>query len=128
MTSRHHFRADFAGARCLLLSDLSRAGQNLLMQKWPRAELRADILVTGGLIVTLDQLQPVIQGGAVAILGGRIVAVGPSGEVAERYSARKTVDARGKAVMPGLVDTHHHFLQNFHKGTRVLRPERSWQD
>ena len=80
--------------------------------------LEADILVTGGLVVTLDQRQPVIQGGAVAILGGRIVAVGPSGEVAERYSARKTLDARGKAVMPGLVDTHHHFLQNFHKGTR----------
>ncbi len=80
--------------------------------------LEADILVTGGLVVTLDQRQPVIQGGAVAIQGGRIVAVGPSGEVAERYSARKTLDARGKAVMPGLVDTHHHFLQNFHKGTR----------
>ncbi len=80
--------------------------------------LEADILVTGGLVVTLDQRQPVIQAGAVAIQGGRIVAIGPSGEVAERYSALKTLDARGKAVMPGLVDTHHHFLQNFHKGTR----------
>ena len=77
-----------------------------------------DLLVTGGLIVTLDSRQPVIEGGAVAIKDGRIVAVGPSAEVTGRHVARKTVDARRKAVMPGLIDTHHHFLQNFHKGTR----------
>lgn len=77
-----------------------------------------DLLVTGGLVVTLDSRQPVIEGGAVAIKDGRIVAVGPSAEVTGRHVARKTVDARRKAVMPGLIDTHHHFLQNFHKGTR----------
>ncbi len=59
-----------------------------------------------------------IQDGAVAIRDGRIVAVGPRTDVVERHTARKTLDARGKAVMPGFVDTHHHFLQNFHKGTR----------
>ena len=80
--------------------------------------IEADLVVTGGLVVTQDQRQPVIQEGAVAIAGGRIVAVGPSAEVAERYSARKTLDARRKAVMPGFVDTHLHFRQNFHKGTR----------
>ena len=80
--------------------------------------IEADILVTGGLVVTQAASQPVIQDGAVAIAGGRIVAVGPSAEVAGRYSARKTLPARGKAVLPGLIDTHHHFLQNFHKGTR----------
>jgi len=80
--------------------------------------IEADLLVRGGLVVTQDQRQPVIPEGAVAIAGGRIVAVGPSAEVAERYSAPRTLDARRKAVMPGFVDTHHHFLQNFHKGTR----------
>lgn len=80
--------------------------------------IEADLLVTDGLIVSLDQRQPVITGGAVAIADGRIVAVGPSAEVAARHTARKTLDARGKAILPGLVDTHHHFLQNFHKGTR----------
>ncbi len=78
----------------------------------------ADLLVVGGLVVSMDPRQSVIQDGAVAIHDGRIVAVGPQTEVVGRYSARKTLDTRGKAIMPGLVDTHHHFLQNFHKGTR----------
>lgn len=77
-----------------------------------------DILIQNGLVVTVDQQQPVIEDGAVAINEGRIVAVGPTAEVAGRYQAKKVLDARRKAVMPGFVDTHHHFLQNFHKGTR----------
>jgi 5-methylthioadenosine/S-adenosylhomocysteine deaminase len=77
-----------------------------------------DLLVTGGLVVTLDERQPVVEAGAVAIQDGRILAVGPAAEVAACYTAAKVLDARGKAVLPGLIDTHHHFLQNFHKGTR----------
>ena len=77
-----------------------------------------DILVQNGLVVTVDQQQPVIEDGAVAIHNGKIVAVGPTAGVAEQYQAKKVIDARRKAVMPGFVDTHHHFLQNFHKGTR----------
>lgn len=38
-------RADLAGTRVLLLSDLGKAGQNALMQR--TADLRADIVVTG---------------------------------------------------------------------------------
>ncbi len=77
-----------------------------------------DILVQNGLVVTIDERQPVIEDGAVAVNAGRIVAVGPTAEVAGQYRAKKVLDARRKAVMPGFVDTHHHFLQNFHKGTR----------
>lgn len=78
----------------------------------------ADLVITGGLVVTMNEHQPVIDDGAVAIQGNRIVAVGPSAQVAEQYVASRTLDARRKAVLPGLIDTHHHFLQNFHKGTR----------
>ena len=77
-----------------------------------------DLLVHDGLVVTEDERQPVIEHGAVAVDAGRIIAVGPSVELAQRYVARKSISARNKAVMPGLIDTHHHFLQNFHKGTR----------
>ena len=76
------------------------------------------LLVTGGLVVTMDPRQPVIENGAVAVNDGRIIAVGESAELATRFTAKKTIDARRKAALPGFVDTHHHFLQNFHKGTR----------
>jgi 5-methylthioadenosine/S-adenosylhomocysteine deaminase len=77
-----------------------------------------DILVSNGLVVTMDGEQPVIEDGAIAVDLGRILAVGPSADVSAQYAARKTIDAHRKAVLPGFVDTHHHFLQNFHKGTR----------
>ncbi|MFN8453242.1 MAG: amidohydrolase [Anaerolineae bacterium] len=77
-----------------------------------------DLLIQNGLVVTINERQPVIEDGAVAVNAGRIVAVGPTAEVAGRYQAKKVLEARRKAVMPGFIDTHHHFLQNFHKGTR----------
>jgi 5-methylthioadenosine/S-adenosylhomocysteine deaminase len=80
--------------------------------------IEIDLLVQHGLVVTINERQPVIEDGAVAINAGRIVAVGSTVEVSGRYRAKKVLDARRKAVMPGFVDTHHHFLQNFHKGTR----------
>lgn len=56
-----------------------------------------------------------IPDGAVAIGGGRILAVGPTGEVAKRFSAKVRLDASGRLVSPGLVDPHSHLLYG---GTR----------
>ncbi len=69
---------------------------------------RADLIVTGGTIVTMDGTRRVIEGGAVAVRGERIVAVGGAEEIAKRYQAARTVDARRKIVIPGLVNAHNH--------------------
>ncbi|HEV2155190.1 amidohydrolase family protein [Bradyrhizobium sp.] len=71
----------------------------------PRA---CDLLVNGGLIVTLDGADRMVEGGAVAIEQGRIVDVGDGDELAKRWSPRRTIDARDKLVMPGLVNVHNH--------------------
>src|SRR5215217_5348329 len=67
-----------------------------------------DLLLTGGTVVTVDADRRVLPDGAVAIDGGRIVAVGPADEIGLHYQARKTIDCTGKAVLPGLVDAHGH--------------------
>jgi 5-methylthioadenosine/S-adenosylhomocysteine deaminase len=77
-----------------------------------------DLLIRDGLIVTMDPSQPVIEHGSLAIQGNRIVAVDTDDVISAAYSGRKVIDAKRQALMPGFVDTHHHFLQNFHKGTR----------
>ena len=61
-----------------------------------------DIKITGGTIVD-GSCRPGFQGD-VGIRDGRIVAVG---EVAE--AARETVDATGRVVAPGFIDTHSHY-------------------
>jgi len=73
-----------------------------------RAAERVDIIVRGGTVVTMDGSSRVIENGAVAIKAERIVAVGATAEIATKYTAARTINAAGKVVMPGLINTHTH--------------------
>ena len=74
----------------------------------PAARQVVDLLVTGGTVITMDSARRVLPDGAVAIRGNRIIAVGPSRDIAAQVTARRTIDARRKIVMPGLIDGHGH--------------------
>src|SRR5215216_3735450 len=66
-----------------------------------------------------------IADGALAIVDGRIVAVGTTDAVrAEVHAATERIDARGKAVLPGFVDAHTHVI---FAGDRVDEFERRLQ-
>ena len=69
---------------------------------------RVDLIVRGGTVVTMDGSSRVIENGAVAIKRDRIVGVGASAEVSAKYFAARTINAAGKIVMPGLINTHTH--------------------
>ncbi|MCK1713469.1 amidohydrolase family protein [Bradyrhizobium sp. 143] len=67
-----------------------------------------DLLVRGGLLLTLDGTDRIIADGAIAIENGRIADVGDGDEVAMRWSPARTIGARERLVMPGLVNVHNH--------------------
>jgi hypothetical protein len=70
----------------------------------------ADTILLNGKIVTLDAKSSVVQ--AVAIRGGRIMAVGSNDEIKKLAGAStKTVDVGGRTVIPGLIDSHIHALR-----------------
>ena len=50
----------------------------------------------------------IIVDGAVAVTGGRVVAIGPSADLRRRFRAGFTLDAGGRCVLPGFVDPHTH--------------------
>ncbi|HSM54929.1 MAG TPA: imidazolonepropionase [Candidatus Sulfomarinibacteraceae bacterium] len=50
----------------------------------------------------------IIDNGAVAVHRERIVAVGHTYDLRARYEAHKAIDATGRAVVPGFVDSHTH--------------------
>ncbi|MBL9077051.1 MAG: imidazolonepropionase [Planctomycetes bacterium] len=50
----------------------------------------------------------VIEDGAVAVRGGRIVAVGPTHRLRSEYRAEAELDLSGFVVLPGFVDCHTH--------------------
>jgi len=72
----------------------------------PPGSAEVDLVIRGGTVVTMDDERRVLEGGALAIRGERIVAVLPAG--AELPSAQRTIDAEGHLVIPGLVNTHGH--------------------
>ncbi len=93
----------------LLLSAI--AGASLLGAPASRssvARVPVDILITSGTVITMDSARRVIDDGAVAIRGDRIVAVGTTRELSAQYEGRETIDATRKIVMPGLIDGHGH--------------------
>src|ERR1700737_416019 len=68
----------------------------------------ADIIVTGGTIVTMDAKRRIIEDGAIAIKGDTILAAGPRAAVTKKYAAARTLDAQGKLILPGLINGHTH--------------------
>ena len=86
----------------------------------------ADLLITGGVVVTVDGNFSVFSPGALAIRGGEILAVGPAAEVGAKYAARERYDASGRIVMPGLVNTHTHAAMTLLRGIADDLPLDRW--
>ncbi|HRH75595.1 MAG TPA: 8-oxoguanine deaminase, partial [Zoogloea sp.] len=61
-------------------------------------------------LVTMDAQRREIPDGAVFIRNGIIEAVGPTTELPD--TANEIIDLRGRIVLPGLVNTHHHMYQS----------------
>jgi 5-methylthioadenosine/S-adenosylhomocysteine deaminase len=80
------------------------------------AKEKVDLLVTNGLVVTMDVNRRVIEGGGVAVRGDSIVAVGAAADLASQFDAAKVIDARGAIVMPGLINTHAHAAMSLFRG------------
>lgn len=76
----------------------------------------ADLIVSGGTIVTMDPTRRIIENGALAITDGRIVAVGPAADIQKRYVARETIDASGRWIVPGLINGHTHIPMTLFRG------------
>jgi len=74
----------------------------------PADSPRPDLLVTGGDVVTMNPAREVLVGGAVAVGGDRIVAVGATSELRRAWPGTPELDARDCVVTPGMVNAHQH--------------------
>jgi len=77
---------------------------------------KADLLISGGTVVTMDASRAILDDGAVAVKGDTIVAVGPRSELEARYAAKQTIDARGGLVLPGFINGHTHVPMTLFRG------------
>jgi predicted amidohydrolase YtcJ len=67
----------------------------------------ADLVLTGGKILTLDRHSRIVP--ALAVRGGRIAALGQESEIAGLIGPdTRRLDLRGRLAVPGLIDGHAH--------------------
>ncbi len=94
-----------------MLASASYAGSQSSQAKQP-----VDLIVSGGLIVTMDGKRNVYDDGSLAIKGDSIVAAGLRNEIENNYTSAQTLDARGKLILPGLINGHTHVPMTLFRG------------
>ncbi|WP_435634113.1 amidohydrolase [Pseudomonas solani] len=69
----------------------------------------ADMVLFNGKVFTADKARPMVQ--AIAVENGKVLAVGSDAEIkALADASTQHIDLAGKALMPGLIDTHSHAI------------------
>jgi len=89
---------------------------NALVPQSAASKQKVDLIVSGGLVLTMDSARSVRDDGAVAINGDNIVAVGSRSEIESKFVGAHTIDARGKLVMPGFINGHTHVPMTLFRG------------
>ena len=86
------------------------------MQSQNEVKRLTSTLIEGGVVVTMDARRRVLKDGAVLIKDSMIEQVGKPAEVSPQNRPEFRIDARGKVVLPGLIDTHVHLAQALIRG------------
>lgn len=76
----------------------------------------ADLIISGGTVLTLDEKGTRYEDGAVAVAGDGIIALGKRSDVLASYRAEETIDGSGCLVMPGLINGHTHAAMTCFRG------------
>lgn len=80
------------------------------------AKDKADLIITGGTVITMDGSRAIYDNGAVAIVGDSVVAAGPRAEVEKKYPTARTIDATDMLVLPGFINGHTHVPMTLLRG------------
>ena len=92
----------------------------------PSRKSSCDTLITAGHVVTMDAADGVFSPGAVAIVGGKIVAVGSEADLLSRYLPKQRISRPHSVVLPGLVNTHTHAAMSLFRGIADDLPLMEW--
>ncbi len=80
----------------------------LALIAWSAGAAPVDWIWSARYVITMDGQRRVIENGAVAIRGERIIAAGARSEIDREYQARQRLDRPEALIAPGLINTHGH--------------------
>ncbi len=70
---------------------------------------KPEVIYVNGKIYTLDKNNTIVE--AIAVHEGKILALGKSSELTEKYKEAKVVDLKGKTVVPGFIDAEANLME-----------------
>src|SRR5258705_12603993 len=73
-------------------------------------------LIHATTMVTADETGSILYDAALLVRDGRVAALGPSAELVARHPSAERVDGRGRAILPGLANTHTHLSRVLARG------------
>ena len=82
------------------------------------------ILIGNGRVITNDSNNRFIDNGCIAIEGNIIKDIGETYLIKLKYEDKydEFIEAKGKLIMPGLINTHHHIYSAFARGLNLKNP------
>lgn len=87
---------------------------------------QVDLLIHHALLVTVDDHSTIIEDGALAIRGERIIALGQTQSILEEYEGDQLLDATNRIILPGLIDAHAHLATVLLRGLAEDLPLEPW--
>ena len=84
------------------------------------------ILIQNGTIITFGKSCQVFEDHALLIEGDRIARIAPKAEIQGPFD--RVLDAKGKVVMPGLINAHMHFYSTLVRGLSKAAPSSNFQE
>lgn len=88
------------------------------------------LLIGNGKLITQNDQHPFIEDGCVAVDGNTIAAFGTTAEMKGKYPDAKWYDAKGRLIMPGLINAHTHIYSSFARGLSLpqAQPNKDFMD
>jgi 5-methylthioadenosine/S-adenosylhomocysteine deaminase len=86
-----------------------------------------DLLITPRWLLPIAPADVALEGHAVAVSAGRIVAVGPLAQLEARFDARERISRGSHVLLPGFVNAHTRASMALMRGLRVHAPVLRWQ-
>lgn len=77
---------------------------------------QVDYILSGGVVITMNEAMDVIPDGAVAVQDDKIAAVGAKAEIEAAYQAAEVIDCKNQYIVPGLVNAHTHAAMTLLRG------------
>lgn len=81
-----------------------------------KAHIAFDLIIVNGTIVTMNANRQIIENGTIAVREGKIVYVGDGKNLPPNSRPKQIINAKGKVIIPGLINTHTHIPMGLFRG------------